>query len=165
MSDEPPSRALYSDGQSTVKEPVDHILRPRLPWRSPDEPSVTECGYDASKVKTLTRAEYFQRRKDLGDQRSAMFTCMTCSQTAGRYPTWIDDPRRAIEREVVWECGSGYLGRNSDRRGQLLRDELMAIAALIEAHPDEFQSLIADMVQRREWLEKKAVLESGRRRP
>lgn len=44
-----------------MKEPVDHIIRPRLPWRSPDAPAVTECGYDALKVKSLTREEFFQR--------------------------------------------------------------------------------------------------------
>mgnify|MGYP001599520162 CR=1 FL=1 len=37
-----------------MKEPVDHVLRPRLPWRSPSDPAITECGYDASKVKTIT---------------------------------------------------------------------------------------------------------------
>ncbi len=39
-----------------VKEPVDHILRPRLPWRDGSEGAITECGYDATKVKTLTRS-------------------------------------------------------------------------------------------------------------
>jgi hypothetical protein len=62
-----------------MKEPVDHILRPNLPWRSPDEGAITECGYDASKVKTLTRAEFFKGQKDLGERRTAMLTCMTCS--------------------------------------------------------------------------------------
>jgi hypothetical protein len=31
-----------------MKEPVDHILRPALPWRG-DEGAITECGYDANK--------------------------------------------------------------------------------------------------------------------
>ena len=48
-----------------MKEPVDHILRPLLPWRS-SEGAITECGYDASKVKALTRPQYFERLKDLG---------------------------------------------------------------------------------------------------
>jgi hypothetical protein len=58
-----------------MKEPVDHILRPQLPWRTGG--GITECGYDASKVQTLTREEYFARLKDLGQQRCAMMTCMT----------------------------------------------------------------------------------------
>lgn len=135
-----------------MKEPVDHILRPQLPWRSGGEAAVTECGYDASKVKTLTRAEFFQRLKDFGRQRTAMLTCMTCSDTAGRWGTWDDDPRKAMEREITWECG----WRRADK-GVRLRDELLAIAALVEAHADEFASLVNAAAARREWLEKKAA--------
>lgn len=131
-----------------MKEPVDHILRPRLPWRN--EPSITECGCDASKVKTLTRAEFFQRLKDFGQQRTAMFTCMICTQTAQRHSTWEEDPRHAVEREINWECA----WKPYDR-GQRLKDELLAIAALIEAHPQEFKSLVTDIEQRRIWRERK----------
>ncbi len=133
-----------------MKEPVDHILRPSLPWRS--DGAITECGYDASKVKTLTRPEFFERVKDLGRQRTAMLTCMTCSDTAARWGTWEDDPRKALEREINWE--SGY--RRNDR-GERLKDELIAIAVLIEAHRNEFEATITTMTQRREWLEKKAA--------
>ena len=62
-----------------MKEPVDHILRPRLPWRSPDAPAITECGYNAVKVKTITRDGFLAREKDWGRQRAALFTCMTCA--------------------------------------------------------------------------------------
>jgi hypothetical protein len=41
-------------------------------------------GIDAAKVKTLTREEFFQRRKDYGLQRTALMTCMTCSDTASQ---------------------------------------------------------------------------------
>ena len=144
-----------------MKEPVDHILRPRLPWRQHGENAITECGYDASKVKTLTRAEFFQRQKDLGQQRTAMLTCMTCSDTARRWGTWDDDPRLAVHREIEWERG-GYYYRARDDRGQRLKDELLAIASLIEAHRDEFDASITASEQRREWLERKAAME---RRP
>jgi hypothetical protein len=137
-----------------MKEPVDHILRPSLPWRS--EAAITECGYDASKVKTLTRPQYFQRLKDLGQQRSAMFTCMTCADTARRWGTWDDDPRLALEREIKWERGSHHWRSRNDR-GTRLKDELLAIAALIEAHHDEFLTLVTTNEQRRAWLEKKAA--------
>lgn len=133
-----------------MKEPVDHILRPRLPWRAENEPAITECGYDASKVKTLTRESFFSRLKEFGRQRTALLTCMTCSDTAQRWPSWETDPRRAIEREIAWESA-----RWSDR-GQRLNDELLAIAALIVAHPEEFRQLVADTEQRREWLALKA---------
>ena len=53
------------------------------PWRT--DAGITECGYNAEKVPTLTRDAYFARVKSLGQQRSAMLTCMTCSQTASRW--------------------------------------------------------------------------------
>lgn len=136
-----------------MKEPVDHILRPNLPWRQQDE-AVTECGFDASKVKTLTREQYFDRVKDLGQQRTAMLTCMTCSTTAQNWGTWESDPRQAILREAEWE-GARWR-RNSNKNGTRLRDELVAIAALIEAHRDEFDAILDENNARREWLEKKA---------
>jgi hypothetical protein len=102
-----------------MKEPVDHILRPNLPWRSPDEGAITECGYDASKVKTLTRAEFFKGQKDLGERRTAMLTCMTCSDTARRGGTCDDDPRLALQREIEWERGSAYWRSRNDRGGRL----------------------------------------------
>jgi hypothetical protein len=145
-----------------MKEPVDHILRPRLPWRL-GEGTITECGFDASKVKSLTRADFFQRLKDLGKQRSAMLTCMTCADTASRWGTWEDDPRLAMEREITWERGNGYRARSD--RGELLKDELIAIAALIETHHNEFLSIVMTNMQRREWLEKKAANEARKTHP
>lgn len=136
-----------------MKEPVDHILRARLPWRS-DEGALTECGYDASKVKTLTRAEFFQRLKDYGQQRTAVLTCMTCSDTVRRWKTWDEDPRQAMGREVEWEYGGSYW-RARDDRGDRLKRELNAIAALIEAHREEFDAIIDAAKQRAEWLERK----------
>lgn len=141
-----------------MKEPVDHILRPRLPWRPVNTPAITECGYDASKVKTLTRAEFFQREKELGKQRTAMLTCMTCADTARRWGRWEDDPRLAMQREIEWERGSAYYSRGREDRGCLLRDELDAIATLIEAHREEFDAKLAEVSQRREWIWKKAAL-------
>lgn len=147
-----------------MKEPVDHILRPRLPWRSPDAPAITECGHDAAGVRTITRDEFFQRQNDLGKQRTAMLTCMTCSGTVQRWGTWEDDPRLAIGREVEWERSGPYYARGEARarneRGQLLKDELLAIAALIEAHREEFDAHIAETEQRREWLERKAAMQA-----
>lgn len=131
-----------------MKQPVDHILRPLLPWRS--GPGITECGLDASKVSTLTRDDYFARHKELGMQRCAMLTCMTCSQTARNYKTWEDDPRNALGREIAWETAW-----NREDRGNLLLDELNAIAALIEAHREEFDGIVAASAARRDWLAKK----------
>lgn len=134
-----------------MKEPVDHILRPQLPWRT--DAGITECGYDASKVKTLSRVEFFARLKEMGQQRTALLTCMTCSDTASRWGTWDDDPRKAMDREIAWECRW-----HREDCGLRLRDELLAIAALIEAHRDEFAAHIEATGQRREWNEKKAAV-------
>lgn len=136
-----------------MKEPVDHIERPILPWR--EAASVTECGLDATKVKTLTREEYFQRFKDLGRQRTALLTCMTCCTTAENWGRWSDDPRTALQREIAWE-GTRYARED---RGQRLKDELLAIAALVEAHREEFDGLVTAAGQRREWLARKAAME------
>lgn len=134
-----------------MKEPVDHVLRPQLPWRR--DGGITECGYDAAKVRTISREEYFARLKDLGQQRCALLTCMTCGDTARRWGTWDDDPRKALEREIQWECGWSRTDR-----GVRLRDELNAIAALIEAHRDEFEAAIDQAEQRRAWLQRKAAV-------
>lgn len=133
-----------------MKEPVDHVRRPQLPWRS--DAGMTECGLNAESVKTLSRDEFFARLKDFGQQRTAMVTCMTCSNTATRWGTWADDPRRALDREIQWETA----GRRNER-GVLLRDELLAVAALIEAHREEFDEHVNATDQRRQWLEKKAA--------
>jgi hypothetical protein len=139
-----------------MKEPVDHILRPRLPWRPITELALTECGFNAAKVQTITRADFAKRLKDLGQQRTAMLTCMTCSQTAYRWRAWEEDPRKALGREIEWE--TGWIG--STDRGYRLRDELHAIARLIEKHPEEFTRLVSDIAARREWLDRKDAKES-----
>lgn len=144
-----------------MKEPVDHIARPNLPWREPA--GLTECGHDASRVPTISRDEYHHRLKDLGQQRTAMLTCMTCANTAGRWSDWESDPRQALGREIEWERGFGYRSRES--RGQRLKDELVAIAALIEAHRDEFDATIAANIGRREWLERKEVMAVKAKQP
>jgi hypothetical protein len=86
-----------------------------------------------------------------------MLTCMTCADTASRWATWDNEPRQALQREIEWEGHGRYRwGRNE--RGTRLRDELLAIAALIEAHREEFDAHIAATEERRAWLEKKAAL-------
>ncbi|MDE2096522.1 MAG: hypothetical protein KGL39_04690 [Patescibacteria group bacterium] len=136
-----------------MKEPVDHIIRPLLPWRTTGG-AITECGYDASKVPSITREQYLDRCKELGNRRTAMLTCMTCADTCRRHTTWDEDPRRAVRREIDWECGGWY--GNKDRNGQRLREELLAIAALIERHREEFEAEIEATRRKKEWNEKKA---------
>jgi hypothetical protein len=134
-----------------MKQPVDHIIRSQLPWRS--GPGITECGYDASKVTAITREVYTARLKELGQQRTAMLTCMTCATTVRNWSTWEQDPRHAIGREVEWER---RWSRNPTDRGDILRDELLAIADMIESHRDEFDAKLAEIKGRREWVAQKA---------
>jgi hypothetical protein len=138
-----------------MKEPVDHILRPRLPWRM-EEDAITECGYDAAKVKYLTRAEFDQRHKELGRTRTAMLTCMTCMDANARYAHWGDDPRQAMLREIEWEV---RWGREIRDREQRLKDELIAIAGLIEAHRDEFDAAVKERKDRQAWIDQKTARE------
>lgn len=141
-----------------MKEPVDHIERPRLPWRLPDELAITECGHDTSKVKSLTRDEFARRLKEYGTQRTALLTCMTCMDTHRRWPTWEKDPRGALSREIEWEYDS-WRQRDKRERGTRLKDELMAVQQLIERYPDEFRELRDTVRERQEWLERKAAKE------
>jgi len=140
-----------------MKEPVDHILRPLLPWRSGDEQRITECGLNASKAQTITRDDFHARVKSLGRQRTAMLTCMTCSETVRRWSTWEDDPRLALGREIEWEAGSAYWRARNDR-GERLKDELLVIAALVDAHRGEFEAMLTEKAKRREWIARKAAL-------
>ena len=134
-----------------MKDPVDHILRPQLPWRN--EPGQTECGLNGAKVPTMTREQFFARLKDMGQRRAVMLTCMTCAETARRWSTWEDDPRQAVDRAIQWE--TGWRRRDSGERGTPLRDELLAIADLIAAHREEFDASVAAIQQRRAWLQLK----------
>lgn len=135
-----------------MKEPVDHIERTRLPWRSMDDPAMTECGFNAVKVKTITRSEFDRRLKEYGEQGTAVLTCMTCMQTARRWTAWDQDPRQAIEREIQWEGRGLY---NNNERGTLLRDELKAIEMLIKAHAHQFSQLMKSVQGTVDFLEEK----------
>ena len=141
-----------------MNDPIDHILRPQLPWRF--DAGITECGLNAAKAPTLTRDQYVKRRKDYGQQRTAMTVCMTCASTAQRWESWEQDPRKAIGREVEWET---HWSRSD--RGDRLRDELLAVAALIESHRAEFEAHILAAKQRREWLAAKAQMVGHKAKP
>ena len=139
-----------------MKEPVDHIARPQLPWRA--SPPITECGLNSTKCPTISRVAYFLRLKDMGRQRTALMTCVTCSDTAARWRTWEEEPREAIMREAQWE--DPRTARKE--RGNMLLDELIALAALVEVHREEFNDLVAKVSGRREWLAKGAAIKSNK---
>lgn len=115
-----------------TKLAVEHVYRPNLPWR-PEE--VTECGLPAVDVAAvITRDAYVAKVRDLGKQRAAMSTCMTCMQTAERWADWALSPSNVIHRhtESYWRSG----------KTERIDNELRAIAALIEEHRAEFDNYL-----------------------
>lgn len=119
-----------------LSEPLHHIERPAPPWR--DDQGLTECGLDATSIvvdRLWTRDDLRAAARNLGPQRLSMLCCMTCLNTAQRWPSWDQDPVEALGREIH--------GRTADR----FRQELWAIAALVEAHREEFDSFIAGLAE------------------
>ncbi len=116
--------------------PREHVERTPLPWR---EVTLTECGLAVADLKkVLTIDEFRQKVSEQGQQRAAFTTCMTCWHTAIRWrdQTARTGPTDALEREL----------HRADTRRELER-ELYAIAALIEAHREEFDAFVAGLEQ------------------
>jgi len=119
-----------------VKTVVDHLRRTDLPWR---RNAVTECGRPVDEVKTvITRAEAVARWTQLGAQRASFTLCMTCKDTANRWPTWDDSPAGAMARECA---GYDYRWGRGDKPA--IDYDLRAAAILIEAHRDKFDEILA----------------------
>lgn len=110
---------------------IDHVLRPPLPWR---RQQLTECGLPIAGHPVIDRDEAAKRFRDLGRQRASFTLCVTCIQTAGRWPTWEKDPVGCLQRET-------YGGR----RAESLKFELQALAILVEAHREQYDQLLYDL--------------------
>jgi len=143
----------------TALGPLDHLSRPPLPWRAPH---LTECGKSLDTIDAGRIVSYDQLRNrvaDIGQKRAAFETCMTCWETANRWP---DDPATALYREVgvVYRTPPSHYDfppsrhddgkqRRSYEEAKARRDrfagELEAIQALIEAHREEFDGYLAGM--------------------
>jgi hypothetical protein len=114
--------------------PLDHILRPVPPWRVVQP--LTECGLAGARGELINREEFDARIARYGKARTAFTVCMTCFQTARRWQTWEQDPLRVVARD-----DNPYAAG----QGEVLREELRALAALAEAHRDEFGDLLAGL--------------------
>jgi hypothetical protein len=114
-----------------VSERVEHVARPRIPWR--DNGVRTECGLPAAAHPVISRAAFTAKLRQLGKQRTAMTTCMTCFNTALRWPTWEENPAACLGRET-----QAY---RTDKAREL-NDELRAIALLVSRHREEFDGLM-----------------------
>jgi hypothetical protein len=116
-------------------EPLSHLARRSPPWRQPD---MTECGrplVDVARVITFDEAKALIAKH--GKQRAVFLICMTCANTVSRYCTWEKSPTDVIGREGTSKWSQSGFSR-MDR-------ELFAIAALIEAHREEFDGFLADL--------------------
>lgn len=117
-----------------------HLRRETTPpWRT--ERLLTECGKRLDDQGTLdgrqvwSRAEFSAFVRAQGVQRAVILTCQTCFSTAQRWKPWAQDPASAMDREAS-------LARANEEHGDTLRHELLAIADLIERHPEEFAELV-----------------------
>lgn len=127
---------------------VDHVLREALPWR--ETATVTECGRPAGKLPTITRSQWHAAAREwntlvrswrrAGANRPPGVTppniCQVCWDTAARWPTWRQDPVRALAREIEQ---IGYGEREKHRR---LRLELLALGQMFAADPGRFAELL-----------------------
>lgn len=129
-----------------MSDPMDHIERPRPPWRNDHQ---TECGRDVSEfASVLTRDEAVAKVKKQGQQRAAMSTCMTCWSTAERHGDWANDPAGVIAREPRWSRGPG---------AERWKTELRALGLLYEAHRDEFDAVMAGLADTSSIADKRAA--------
>jgi hypothetical protein len=124
------------------KPTINHVERPAPPWRS--APGRTECGLPTAGHPVITRPEFEELVRRLGKQRAAMQLCMTCWNTAIRWADWATDPVQVVMRETQ---GGKVFRRETygTRTDPSFRDELRALAALVEAHRDEFDGYLAGL--------------------
>jgi len=159
--------------------PVDHVARPRLPWRI--SPHLTECGKDLARFdldRIITTDALIARIRDLGRQRAAYTTCMTCWETARRHRSDRPDPLRVIMRELEalrWseDVPLGDLDHlTAARREQVTRDharrrlvagELEALGALVTAHRAEFDDYVAGLAETVSLTDRRATRRASRR--
>jgi hypothetical protein len=113
-----------------MKPRLHHIERGMLPWWTH---RLTECGRDPERYPTWTRDQAVAEYDRLGPQQFSLVVCITCRDTANRHPDWDHNPISCINRHTEWV----------DDEPQVAA-ELRAIAALIDAHRDEFDQAVAD---------------------
>jgi hypothetical protein len=118
-----------------LTEPLHHVERPSPPWRG--DQGLTECGIACEGLgeRLWTRDQLRDAARNLGAQRLSMQCCMTCLNTAQRWPSWDQDPVEALGREIH--------GRTTD----LFRLELWAIAALVDENRERFDAFLAVLAE------------------
>ena len=123
-------------------EPLDHILRSPLPWRRARH---TECGRPEHKVhRTIERHEYEQRLAQWGQRRTAFTVCQTCAPRYNSAETWDRSPIEMMHRETQRVGPWSAPDKPTEDQRQLIH-ELRALAALVEAHREEFDQYMAGL--------------------
>lgn len=125
-----------------MPDPIEHIYRSLPPWRANVE-AKTECGKRAIDVAAvITFDALLAKVKAQGQQRAAMSTCMTCwGRCDVRSPrSWEVCPSVIVGRDA-----DSYHGWGSPHQDTLLDRELRAVAALVEAHRDEFDAYLSGL--------------------
>lgn len=111
-----------------------------LPWRTD---ALTECGRRASDVtNVITLDDLDDRIRCHGHERSASTVCMTCWETSRTAARWETNPVHVIAREAV-RAGLGDREPCAEPQAARFGNELRAIAALVDAHRDEFNDCLA----------------------
>lgn len=123
------------------KPSISHVERPAPPWRT--APGRTECGLPIAGHPVITRAEFEAMVRRLGGQRASMFLCMTCWSSAGQWADWSTDPVQVVMRETFGPRSIREVMAN--RAHPTFRDELRALAALVDAHRGEFDGYLAGL--------------------
>jgi hypothetical protein len=107
----------------------DHVVRDAPPWRTGQ---FTECGHPIDGLGAIIDGqELTDRITTFGQARTEFTVCPVCWATARCAPRWDVDPVAVLAREA----------QTGHTDGQL-RTELIAIAALINAHPQEFSGAV-----------------------
>lgn len=119
----------------TVDGPLDHVIRAQPPWETRVR---TECGKLSVHGVMLTRDEFHAKVRKLGQQRTALTTCMTCWNRASIVEDWAKSPSG---------CTARWLNRNYGWSHTDQDLQLTAIAALIAAHRQEFDDLVHGLSQ------------------
>jgi hypothetical protein len=95
-------------------------------------------------TRVVSRETIQKRIRDIGKQRAAFTTCMTCATTSDRYQGL---PLSSLARETsAIQYVEPYHAPDPqwDRKKRLL-GELEAIKALVSAHRDEFDGYLAGL--------------------
>jgi hypothetical protein len=125
-----------------MAEVKEHIIRTPLPWRA-HEDATTECGLPANSYPSLTPEQMEAKVKREGEQRASYSSCMTCWTTrrnrgfAQRSNSLLD----VLNREILRGAHS-----NPAAWKQLDR-EVRAMVLLVEAHREEFDTILRDMAE------------------